>query len=378
MSLKPIRDEIDRIDNELVELFKKRMDCSKRVALYKQENSIPVFNPEREAQVLDQIEEEAGEYGKSARLLYSTIMDLSRAVQHDMLGSGLELRNRIMCAKSSVPFDSPDVRIACFGVEGTYAHKAALTVFPEASPEFYSPFKEVFKSIQEGRADFGIIPIENSSAGSVSEVYDLMLSYRFHIAAAVDISVDHCLAALPGADIREIKTVFSHEQALMQCSDFMKGHPGITAKKEVSTAQAAKNVAESGDASAAAICSEDAAKKYGLEILMKGFQNAPDNTTRFIVISKELYIAPDADKISLCFSLPHVTGSLYSILCRFAAKGLNLTKIESRPRPGRSFEYLFYLDFEGSAVNQDTLNMLCALSDELGGFSFLGNYKEIR
>ena len=133
----------------------------------------------------------------------------------------------------------------------------------QASPEFYSPFKEVFKSIQEGRADFGIIPIENSSAGSVSEVYDLMLSYRFHIAAAVDISVDHCLAALPGADIREIKTVFSHEQALMQCSDFMKGHPGITAKKEVSTAQAAKNVAESGDASAAAICSEDAAKKYG-------------------------------------------------------------------------------------------------------------------
>lgn len=376
MDLKDIRDDIDSIDGQIIELFKKRMDCSAKVAQYKAENGMAVFNPEREKKILDKVEEQAGQYGGSARLLYSTIMELSRGVQHDMLGSGAELKNRIYSAEKKLCADNDNVRVACFGAHGAYAHMAANKVFPDAEPKFYSPFREVFRAISVGEVDFGVIPIENSSAGSVTAVYDLMLQYRFHIAAAADIPVNHCLAAKKGTLTENVRTVYSHEQALMQCSDYLNAHQEITQRTFVSTAQAAKMVSETDDDTAAAICSESAAEKYGLEVIARGFQNNPNNTTRFIVISKKMYIEPDADKISLCFSLPHVTGSLYSVLCRFAAHGLNLTKIESRPRYGKSFEYMFYLDFTGSISDSKTISLLCALSEELPDFSFLGNYKE--
>ncbi len=376
MGLKPIRDEIDQIDKQIIELFSKRMDCSKKVAQYKMENSMPIFNSDREMQVLDQVEVNAGEYGGSARLLYSTIMELSRGIQHDMLGSGAKIRNEIYSAKKYIPFEDKTIRVACFGTNGAYAHKAAKKIFPDSEPLFYSPFKELFSAIQNGEADFGVIPIENSSAGSVTEVYDLMLKYRFHIAAAADIPVNHCLAAIKGTKPEEIKKVYSHSQALSQCSDFLNSRPEITAKEYASTAQAAEHVAEVADHSIAAICSQEAAEENNLEIIARGFQNNPNNTTRFIVISKDMYIVPDAEKISLCFALPHVTGSLYSVLCRFAAHGLNLTKIESRPKYGSSFEYMFYLDFTGNIFNKKTISLICALSDELTDFSFLGNYTE--
>ena len=191
MSLKPIRDEIDQIDQQLIELFTRRMECSRKVAQYKLENGMQIFNPERENQVLDNVAEQAGEYGGSARLLYSSIMELSRALQHDLLGSGSELKNRINTAEKHVPYDEKNLRVACFGVAGTYAHKAAMKVFPNCTPSFYSPFKSVFEAISNGEADFGVIPIENSSAGSVTAVYDLMLRHRYYIAAAADIQVDH-------------------------------------------------------------------------------------------------------------------------------------------------------------------------------------------
>ena len=377
MSLKPIRDEIDAIDSELIELFKRRMECSKKVAQYKLENGMQIFNPERESQVLDNVEERAGEFGGGARLLYSSIMELSRALQHDMLGSGTELKNKIYAAERNVPFNDKNVRVACFGVEGTYAHKAAMKVFPECRPAFYSPFKNVFEAISSGEADFGVIPIENSSAGSVTAVYDLMLRHRFYIAAAADIAVDHCLAVKKGTAFTDIRKVYSHEQALSQCSDFLNANKQIEAKDYVSTAQAAKMISEGEDMSDGAICSQDAAEKYGLEIIKRGFQNNPNNTTRFIVISRKMYIESGADKISLSFALPHITGSLYSTLCRFAAQGLNLTKIESRPRYGKKFEYMFYLDFTGTTSDKNVVDLLCALSDELVEFSFLGNYREI-
>ena len=343
MSLKPIRDEIDNIDNQIIELFKQRMNCSKKVAEYKLENGMQIFNAEREMQILDAVEERAGIYGGSARQLYSTIMEISRALQHDMLGSGEKIRNEILSADKNIPFASDRVQVACFGVPGTYAHQATLKVFPNCTPHFYPSFQDVFSAIQNGEAEFGVVPIENSSAGSVTDVYDLMLKYRFHIAAAA---------------------VF-------------RAHSNITPEKYISTAASAKMLSETGDKTSAAICSEEAAETYGLEIILRGFQNNPNNTTRFIVISKKLYIEENADKISLCFSLPHITGSLYSTLCRFAVHGLNLTKLESRPKFGTSFEYLFYLDFTGNTSDKDTLNLLSALSDELAEFSFLGNYREI-
>ena len=376
MELKDIRIEIDEIDKQMTELFKRRMDCSRKVAEYKIENSLTVLNTERELAVLDKVEKNSQPYGASARLMYSTIMELSRALQHDMAGSGAKLKNVIMTAESVVPFESEKIRVACFGAEGAYSHKAAMTIFPNSLPRFYSPFKEVFSAVQNGQADFGIIPIENSSAGSVTAVYDLMLKYRFYIAAAADIPVRHCLAAKKDTKPEDIRRIYSHEQALLQCSDFLGCRSNIEVKAYISTAQAAKMVSESDETGIAAICSEDAAKKYGLEVLQRGFQNDPDNCTRFIVISKKLYITDSADKISLCFALPHVTGSLYSILCRFAAHGLNLTKIESRPINGRGFEYFFYLDFTGSTSESGTRDLLCALSEEITDFSFLGNYRE--
>lgn len=376
MRLKPIREEIDAIDRQLVELFQKRMDCSRKVAQYKIENGMSVFNAEREQQILDSVEEKAGNYGGSARLLYASIMELSRALQHDILGSGSNLKNRIRNAADSIPYPDADVRVACFGAAGAYAHKAAQKVFPNCQPVFFSPFKEVFEAIRNGQADFGIVPIENSSAGSVTAVYDLLLQYRFSIAAAADIRVDHCLAVRRGCGFSDIRKVFSHEQALSQCSDFLNANRQIEVCPYVSTAQAARLVAESEETGLAAICSADAAEEYGLEILRRGFQNNPNNTTRFIVIAREMYIEPQADKISLSFALPHVTGSLYSTLCRFAAHGLNLTKIESRPRYGKSFEYTFYLDFAGTTSDADVLGLLGALSEELVDFSFLGNYRE--
>lgn len=376
MSLKPIRDEIDKIDNELIELFTKRMECSRKVAEYKMENGLPIFNAKREQQILEAVYEKAGQYGGSAKMLYSTIMELSRALQHDMLGSGDKLRNEITNATSDIPFRSSDIKVACFGVPGTYAHQATQKIFPESTPQFCARFQDVFSAIQNDEAEFGVIPIENSSAGSVTDVYDLMLQYRFYIAAAIDISVNHCLAAKSGTKLSDIKTVYSHQQALSQCSDFISGH-SLTAESYVSTAAAAKMISEQDNNTYAAICSEDAAEKYGLEILLRGFQNNPNNCTRFIVISKKMFISENADKISLCFSLPHVTGSLYSTLCRFAVHGLNLTKIESRPIFGKSFEYFFYLDFTGNVKEKSVIDLLCALSDELTEFSFLGNYKEV-
>ena len=376
MELSEIRAEIDEADRQLIAAFTKRMDCSKRVAEYKHENGMPVFDPERERLILDIAEKQAGSYGYSARLLYSTIMELSRALQHDMLGSGEELNNSVLGAKRIVPFDDDSLRVVCFGVNGTYAHRAERKLFGSREPRFCSSFHDVFTALNANEADFGIAPIENSSAGSVTDVYDLMLRYRFYIAAAVDIPIDHCLAAKKGCAAENIKTVLSHPQALAQCSEYIRAK-GLETKQMISTGAAAMTVAQSSETDTAAICSEEAAEKYGLDILLRGFQNAPDNTTRFIVISKELYIEDEADKISLCFSLPHTTGSLYNILCRFAAEGLNLTKIESRPKADTPFEYMFYLDFTGSIRSKGTLALMRALSDELADFSFLGNYREI-
>ena len=376
MSLKPIREEIDRIDEQLAELFAKRMECSRKVAEYKIEHGMEVVNRAREDEVLESAAERAGVYGDSARQLYSTILELSRALQYDITGGGNRLKNEIYAAEKVVPRED-NVRVACFGVEGTYANKASVKAFPDCRIDFYSTFQDVFSAICSGKAEFGIVPIENSSAGSVTEVYDLMLKYRLYISMAIDIPVDHVLAVKKGTMISDIRKIYSHQQALYQCSHFFKNYSNITAQTYLSTAAAAKMVSESEDMTIGAICSEEAAEKYGLDIIMRGFQNNPNNNTRFIVISKKLYISDNSQKISLCFSLLHKTGSLHSVLCRFAVNGLNLTKIESRPIMGTDFEYLFYLDFTGNVSDKKTLKLICALSEELSEFSFLGNFEEI-
>lgn len=375
MDLSELRKEIDKIDDELIPLLLKRMDISRQVAEYKFKNGIPVLNEQREQEILDSVAAECGEQGEAMKTVFSAIMDASRALQHKIIGGGEELRNLIAGAKSGKNLTANGAPIACQGVQGAYSGKTAEALFPDSPIIFHKQFEDVFEAVNQNKARFGIIPVENSTAGSVHESYDLIMKYKFFIVGAYDLRVDHCLCTKPDVDFENIDDVYSHPQALSQCNIFLKNFD-FTGINFSNTAAAAKFVSESEKNNIAAICSESAAKKYGLKIIRKGIQNVTNNTTRFIVISKELVIDEDAEKISLIFSAPHRTGSLYRVLGRFSMTGLNLTKLESRPVANGKFDYYFYVDILGSVKDTQTLDLLCALSDELPEFSFLGNYYE--
>lgn len=376
MELDEIRQRIDKIDDQLLDLFKQRMDCARQVGLYKLEHNLPILNTERENEILASVEASGGEYGYAARLLYSNLMELSRALQHDIVGSGKEMRRLLEIGKTESSRKNENLKIACQGIVGANSHEAAVKLFPNSTPCFYNTWEEVFKAVDSGEADYGVLPVENSSAGSVSDVYDLILKYRFYISGALNLPISHCLCGLNRSELSDIKEVWSHPQALAQCSNYTAASNLKTVPCS-NTAVAAKMVSDADRTNCAAICNEQAAKEYGLKIFKRSIQNSDNNSTRFIVISKTIYIPQDADKISLCFCLPHVTGSLHNVLCRFSSHGLNLTKIESRPLPEKSFEYLFYLDFTGNVRSEHVMNLMCALSEELPEFSFLGNYREI-
>ena len=375
MDLLELRNEIDKLDDELIPLLLKRMDISRQVAEYKVQNGIPVLNEQRELEILEDVASKCGEQGEVIKTVFSAIMDASRALQHKIIGGGVELRNLISNAKCEKNLTANGEPIACQGVQGAYSGEAAKALFPDSPIDFHKQFEDVFEAVNQNKARFGIIPVENSTAGSVHESYDLIMKYKFFIVGAYDLKVDHCLCAKLGVKFEDIENVYSHTQALSQCNIFLKNFDftGITFSN---TAAAAKFVSESEKNNIAAICSESAAKKYGLKIIRKGIQNVTNNTTRFIVISKELVIDEDAEKISLIFSAPHRTGSLYRVLGRFSMTGLNLTKLESRPVANGRFDYYFYVDILGSVRDEQTLDLLCALSDELPEFSFLGNYYE--
>lgn len=386
MNLEEIRTKIDAIDTQLLPLFVQRMQYAQQVAQAKQAQNLPIFHPQREAEILARTAQNAGEFSSEATMLYATLMALNRSRQHKLLGSGAALRTRIASAlqkKHSLQTAATGRTIAFQGVAGSFSHAAAAQLFPSCTMLPFESFRSVFQALQSGQADFGLLPVENSSAGSVVEVYDLILNYRFSIVGAAALHVHHCLAAPKGVAISDIRTIYSHPQALAQCSDLIDMHNWKPIQHS-NTAAAAKMLSkmaeENGVKDAAAICSRTAASLYGLQILQEDIQNNNQNRTRFAALSKEMFIPENADKISLCFSLPHTTGSLYSVLARFALSGLNLTKIESRPlkeNDSGQFCYNFYLDFTGNVNHPDTLDLLCALSEELPDFSFLGNYVEL-
>lgn len=367
-----VRKEIDDIDSELKSLLVKRMKCSERVAGIKIEASMPVYDAEREKAIFERIRNEYGEYGFSLSAIYTTIMSVSRAKQHEIFSGGKEIREIEKNAEHDIDIDAPI--IACQGVEGAYSHKAAAGFRANGIFQYKETWKEVFEAIEKGSVDFGVLPVENSSAGSVSDVYKLIMEYRFYIVETVAVKVEHCIAVSPFC--KEIKKVISHPQGLSQCSMYIE-EKDYKIEEFSNTATAAKYISESKSEDSAAICSEYAAEKYGLKIISRNIQNVKDNTTRFAVISKKPYLPTNAEKISLCFSLPHVTGSLYNVLERFSIVGLNLTKIESKPILGKKFEYDFYLDFTGNIHDTETLDLICSLYEELPRFSFLGNYNEI-
>ena len=382
MDLIQIRNEIDRIDAQLVPLLCQRLACSEQVARYKHENGIPVLSEAREREVLEKIAQasdaldgDARGYGRANSLVYATVMEVSRALQHRLLGAGEELRKRLAAAPREL-IASDKARVVCQGAKGAFSHEAAGRLFADAEPCFVPTWEDVVEAVRNGTADYGLLPVENSSTGSVHEAFDLIMANRCHIAAAVDVPVRQCLLGVKGAKLEDVKTVISHPQALSQCREFIREH-GFIEQAHGNTATAAALVAEQGDVTLAAVGSAHAAKVCGLDILAEDIQTFDGNTTRFVAISRELSVPDDADRITLLFCLPHVTGSLYHTLARFALEGLSLTKLESRPLRNGSFEYAFYLDFEGNLQNENTVSLLCALSEELPQFTLLGNYREI-
>lgn len=370
------REAIDRIDKQLLPLFLERMGCVERVGELKKAFGAPVLNQKREEEILARVRREAAELGHpelgdTAAQLFQAMMAVSRAREHGLITGESHLRELEKSARRTLP--RPVDRVVCQGVRGAYSHQAARSLFGEAAIDFVPDFPGVFREVDKGA--LGVLPVENSAAGSVTAVYDLILKYRFFIVGAVDISIEHCLAAPKGTEPSSIRRVVSHPQALSQCAEFIR-RQGLEEEPYSNTAAAAERIAHERRLDTAAICSAEAAERYGLDILCRGVQDEKNNTTRFVAISKEAVLPEDANKISLCFSLPHTTGSLHNVLQRFAQVGLNLTKIESRPIPQRRFEYDFYLDFTGSIHNADTLELICALDTELPRFSFLGNYPE--
>lgn len=375
MDLLDLRNEIDDIDEQLIPLLKKRMNISKQVAEYKVKRGLPVLNEQREREILDSVKEKCGEDGDAIATVFSATMDASRAIQHNIMNSGEKLRTLIETAADDEDEFSKKTTVACAGVEGSYADETALILFKNADIKHYRIFEDVFEAVNKGEAPFGIVPVENSTAGSVHEVYDLIIKYRFYVIGSYSLEVNHCLCARKGVKYEDIEEVYSHPQALSQCSEFLKNFD-FTGVNYTNTAAAAKFVSQSERKDIGVICSSDAAKKYDLQILKSRIQNISNNRTRFIVISKKLLIEKNADKISLIFSLPHTTGSLYRILGRFSIAGLNLTKLESRPVGNGEFSYYFYVDLLGNIKDNKTLDLLCALYSELPEFKFLGNYHE--
>ena len=379
MDLNSYRQEIDQIDDKIRELFEKRMEIASNIAQYKKDNGLPVLNRTREREIINRVTTAGNtQLAGYTKILFTTLFDLSRSFQtHRLIADGAYAR-KIREALTNTQNDLPkSARVACQGVEGAYSQIAVDKLFALPSIMYVNTFEGVFRAVDSGLCEYGVLPLENSLHGSVSEVYDLMLKYKFHISKAVRLQINHSLLALPGVKLSEIKEIVSHEQAIGQCSDFLATVPGVKVTICENTAAAAKLVAESGRHDIAAISSRSCAELYGLCSLKDDVQNSHNNYTRFICIAKKLEIFPGSNKTSLMLTLPHRPGSLYNMMAKFASAGLNLTKIESRPIPGRDFEFMFYFDMEASVYTDDVITLLSELEASPELFIFLGCYLEI-
>ena len=309
------------------------------------------------------------------RVLFTTMFNLSHSYRNMEYGTRTELADQIHKALETTPNEFPkSPMVACQGIEGAYSQIATDKIFRHANIMYFRTFDGVFQAVESGLCKFGILPIENSSFGSVTQVYDLMVGHKFHIVRDYKLRISHKLLANHGARFEDIREVYSHNQAIGQCSKFLKEHPDIKVNIVENTAVAAKSVADSGRKDVAAISSADCQQLYGLEAIRDDIQNTDNNYTRFICITKELMIFPGASKTSVMLALGHTPGALADTLAKFSSLGLNLTKIESRPIPGKDFEFMFYLDFEASAYSEEVISLLCELDAEPTEFAYLGTY----
>ena len=375
MELKDYRAQIDAVDDQIVKLFQERMDIAAKIAEFKKENGLPILQTAREREKLADVSSKAREDMQSyLRVLYSLLFELSRTYQEK--GNRTELYARIADAIDRTPRLFPrSATVACQGVEGAYSQLACEKLFTTPSIQYFRNFEGVFAAIEAGFCQYGILPIENSTAGSVKKVYDLMISHDFNIVRSTRLKIDHCLLAKPGST--QIKEVFSHEQAINQCASFLKtlGNVKITCCEN--TAVAAQMVALSEREDVAALSSRMCAELYGLQILKSSVQDEGNNHTRFLCISKNTEIYPGADKTTIMMILPHKPGALYKVLARLYALGINLLKLESRPLPDRDFEFMFYLDLETSVYSDEFVQLMCEIGGICEEFKYLGSYSEV-
>ena len=379
MNLDELRAEIDKIDDQLINLFQKRMEVASKIGQYKKENGLPVLNSQREREILNNIADKSKTEMKSyLRVLYSLLFELSRSYQEKIFKAHSELYDNISKSISNTNNLFPtDSVVACQGVEGSYSQIACEKVFKNPSIMYFNEWEKVFSAIEQGFCDYGILPIENSTAGSVKQVYDLMVNHNFSIVRSTRIQVNHSLLAKEGTKLENIKEVVSHEQALSQCSEFLSGLEGVKITTVENTAVAAKMVAESDRNDIAALSSNNCAELYNLNCLKTSVQDKNNNYTRFICISKNLEIYPGADKTSLMLVLQHKPGALYKVLSRLYALDINLIKLESRPLSDRDFEFMFYFDLETSIYSEEFVQLICELDGICDEFKYLGSYTEV-
>ncbi|MCR5403514.1 MAG: prephenate dehydratase [Butyrivibrio sp.] len=375
MDLLKLREHIDYIDKKIVDLYEERMEVSSQIADYKIATGKKVFDKERETEKIRTLKALSHNEFNSIGIeeLFSLIMSTSRKLQYQKLtekGASFRL--------PFIPLDGIDregSRICYQGAEGAYSEAATKSFFGETANIFHvDTFRDAFASLEEGTADYAVLPIENSTAGIVSEIYDLLTEYECYIIGEEIIEIRHCLLGVPGAGIDDIQTVFSHPQALMQSQRFLSEYPMIRQIGMKNNAFAARKVAEEGDRTQAAIAGSYAAKVYGLDIIREGINQADHNSTRFIVVTGQKVFIRGAKKVSLCLEIPHEAGSLYHIMSHFIYNNLNMTKIESRPIEDRNWEYRFFIDFEGNLEDSAVKNALRGLREEARMMRILGNY----
>lgn len=381
MELEELRQQIDAVDRRLVQDIKERMNVAAEIGRYKREHGIPVMDSKREREVLHKIVEMADDPMLSSyyKVLYSLLFELSRSYQNKLINANDEAFKEIQEAIDNTPKMFPKVaRVACQGVEGAYSMIACEKLFNTPNIMYLGNFEGVFSAVENGLCEYGILPIENSTAGSVRKVYDLMLSHNFYIVRSTRIKVNHCLVAKQGTDIHDIKEIYSHEQAINQCSEFLKELGADVKVTEVeNTAVAAQMVAQSGRSDVAALSSHRCAELYGLKSIKSNVQDNGNNHTRFICISKKPEIYPGASKTSIMMVLSHRPGALYKMLARFYALDINVVKLESRPMPDRDFEFMFYFDIETSVYSEEFVQLIRELSDGTEEFHYLGSYSEV-
>ena len=379
MDIQELRSQIDKIDDELVRLFGQRMDVAAQIADYKKENNLPILVPAREREKLQDVAEKAGpEMANYTRVLYSMLFELSRSYQGKRTDVLSPLYQKITDAIQSTPKLFPqNAMVACQGIEGAYSQIACEKIFKSPFILYFKNFEGVFTAIEQGLCQYGILPIENSSAGSVNKVYDLMIHHNFSIVRTFRLKVDHNLLAKPGAALSDIREIYTHEQAIGQCGGFLSELKDVKVIPVENTAVAAEMVSKAEGNHVAAISSRSCAELYGLSCLAASVQDKGNNYTRFICISKKLEIYPGADKTSIMMILNHKPGALYKVLARMYVLGINVTKLESRPLPDRDFEFMFYFDLDTSIYSEEFVQLMCELQDLCDEFKYLGSYTEV-